>query len=248
MLLLQTLDAAQRFASFLVVSGDSTAVREDFARMAEIASGLGYRDLQLHFATAAGRISQLEAYVGCETRTAVPASLGPPLAPESAPTALAAPPGLHLIGRLENGRPFYDLDLHPGPDSLLHLDAALGLMLGTWRGGGEDLEGLRVALFEICSHLVEHAEAVRLDPERTAPERLQLVLRFRDEGVQGWIRDDAPPFDPSVADGCHLRDSALAARRGAGSGPGWFCRLLDEYEHEIDGEGNRIGFSKRIAP
>jgi hypothetical protein len=75
---------------------------------------------------------------------------------------------------------------------------------------------------------------------------LELSLRFRDEGIEGWMSDDGPPFDPSSLGGAHLNPESTTRCGRSSTEAGWFCRLLDEYEHNFDGSGNRVGFFKRV--
>ncbi len=246
-LLLESLDPSVRFASFRAVSGDAGEVREDFARMAEVAAGLGYRDLLLHFAKSAGGITQLEAYVGPERRSRRRGCLGDAKFPgDASPSAVATLPTLGLSSRLEENHPLYELSLEASAQSLGLLDEALHLILATWGEESDALLELRTALFEIGSHLLDHSEMLRSVPGSAHAHELQLVVGFHDDGIQGWLRDDGPPYDPSSENGVHLHSETIAQRFAAGEATGWFCRLLDEYEHVHENDGNRIGFHKKV--
>ncbi len=248
MLLLESLDPSQRSASFRAVSGSSLEVREEFARIAEVAAGLGYRDLLLHFATSSSGITQLQAYVGPERRSHRRGCLGESTLPlDGGPLAVATLPRIVLASQLEESHPRYQLDLEASTESTTLLDEALRLLLATWGDESEALLQLRTALFEIGSHLLDHAESLKSRAGAAVADTLQLVVRFSDEGIQGWFHDDGPPFDPSSENGVHLHDEIIARRFHAGDAPGWFCGLLDEYEHALEPDGNRIGFHKKVG-
>ena len=89
MLLLESFDATQRSASFLALTGNTLRIREDFARLAEVASDLGFRGLLLQLANSKGGITQLEAYMGPERRGMRRACLGnSPPSPDKATVTL----------------------------------------------------------------------------------------------------------------------------------------------------------------
>ena len=249
MLLLESLDPSQRSASFLAVSGPALKVREEFARMAEVAAGLGYRELLLHFATSSGGISQLEAYVGPERRSQRRGCLGRAEFPEmnGAPSAVATLPELELSGHLEENQPLYELSLQISPGSTALLDEALHLMLATWGEENDSLLELRTALFEIGSHFLDHAESLAARPGSESAHSIRFALRFTNDGIRGWMSDDGPPFDPSSEQSVHLKNEMIRSRVAAGESPGWFCHLLDEYEHVLEENGNRIGFYKKVV-
>jgi hypothetical protein len=247
MLLLESFDEAQRSASFLALTGNTLRVREDFARLAEVALDLGFSGMLLHFASSQGGITQLEAYLGPERRGKCRACLGNlPFSLGQGNGAPQTSASMQLRGCMQEGKPFYEMSLAAQGASGSVLDAGLVLILATW--GGEDpiLFELRTALFEIGSQFLDHADSLRAENSSEAARVLELSLRFRDEGIEGWLSDDGPPFDPSSRAGAHLNPESITRCGRSSTEAGWFCRLLDEYEHRFDGSGNRVGFFKKV--
>jgi hypothetical protein len=248
MLLLESLDLPRRSVSFLALGGDRLRIRDEFSRLADIAGALGLRDLVLHFATPGNGITQIEAYVGPDSRTLVSACLGTEPFPRAAsPGAVALLPRLSLTGGMVEGNPHYEFRLESCGESRPLLDAGLALMLATW--GEEDratLE-LRTALFEIGAHYLDHAEEIRVNAAGPCADELCLQLGHRDQMVTGTLRDDGPAFDPSGSRRGHLRSDLASVGGAIAREAGWFCRLLDAYEYQYEASGNRVGFHKRVG-
>lgn len=246
MLLLESFNEAQRSASFLALTGNTLRVREDFSRLAEVALDLGFSGVLLHFASSKGGITQLEAYMGPERRGKCRACLGNLPFSLGQGNGMGKTSSLQLRGCMQEGKPYYELQLAASAESRAVLDAGLVMILATWGNEDPTLFDLRTALFEIGSQFLDHAESLRGENSPQVAQLLELSLRFRDEGIEGWMSDDGPPFDPSSLGGAHLNPESTTRCGHSSTEAGWFCRLLDEYEHKFDGSGNRVGFYKRV--
>jgi len=244
MLLLKSLDLAQRSVCFLALTGDRLRVRDEFGRMAELSAGLGFRDLVLHFATSGGASTQIEAYFGPEAGNGGSTCLGPdPLPAMQGRGAVATLPRLSLRGEMVGDIPCYELELEACGGSRPLLDAGLVLMLATWGHEDRSILELRTALFELGAHYLDHSDEIRAKAAGPSADQIRLTLRFNGDQVSGQLEDNGPAFDPSSSPRVHLKSESPALTREAG----WFCRLLDEYEHDHGSSGNRIGFSKRVG-
>lgn len=216
--------------------------------MAELSAALGFRDLMLHFATPGGGITQIEAYLGPESRDAGTICLGAePFSLAAGPGAVVTLPIISLHGEAVEGRPSYQLQLEASKEGRPLLDAVLALTLGTWGAEDRSTLELRTALFEIGAHYLDHSDEIRVMAAGPCADEIRLRLDFRDDVISGCFEDNGPAFDPSSSSRSHLSPSQGSSGRALAKEMGWFCRLLDEYEHHHEATGNRVGFHKRVG-